>query len=130
MDTADVPTTENKVASIVNQILAGLIEGTGEAAVEAALVAQNPWLALPFVKQIFEFVLNKVGAILYKEVALAATKIIIDAQINVEEGSVNTAFQDLQMAVAGGDTDAIAKASSDLSAAYAALIHYDGSASP
>lgn len=124
------PATTNQVASIVNQILAGLIEGTGTTAVETAVIAANPWLGLPFIKQLFDFIVEHVAAAIYKEVALAATKIIIDVQIDVETGTVNNAFQTLQMAVASGDNTAIAKASSDLSDAYGKLIHYDGSASP
>lgn len=124
------PTTKNKVASAVNQILKALIEGTGVDVLEAALIAENPWLGLPFIKQIFHFIVGKVAAVIYTNAALAATKIIIDAQVNIEEGIVNGAFDNLTMAIASGDEVAIVRASSDLSDAYASLIHYDGSATP
>lgn len=124
------PSTVNKTASIVNQILSGLINGAGADALEAAVIVEVPWLGLPFVKQIFHFIVGKISAAIYRQAALAATAIIIDVQINQEEGSANSAFQNLLAADASGDPLAIAQASKDLSAKYGALIHFDGSASP
>ncbi len=124
------PTLDNKAAGIVNQILKELIEGAGETVVEALLIAQFPWLGLPFIKQIFEFILDKASALIYTNAAIAATKIIIDIQVNQEESAVAIAFQNLQMALASGDENAIKFASADLSKSYAAIIHFDGSASP
>ncbi len=124
------PTLDNKAAGIVNQILKELIDGAGETMVETALLAQFPFLGLPFVKQIFEWVLNKVSTAVYTNAAEAATKIIIDIQVNGEESTVLNSFQNLQMAIASGDANAIEIASSDLSKSYASIIHYDGSASP
>lgn len=124
------PTTVNKTASIVNQILSGLIKGAGADAVKAALIVEQPWLGLPFIKQLFGYIVDKVAAVIYRQVALAATQIIIDVQINSEVGGVNAAFDNLRMAVASGDQAVIDKASNDLSNAYGNLIHYDGSASP
>lgn len=124
------PTTVNKTANIVNQILNGLISEAGADAVKAALIVEFPWLGLPFIKQLFSFIVDKVAAIIYKQAAFAATKIIIDMQVNAEVGGVNDAFDNLTMAVASGDQIAIDKASANLSTAYGDLIHYDGSASP
>lgn len=124
------PTLENKAASIVNQILKELIEGAGESVVEATLIAQFPWLGLPFVKQIFEFILDKASGLIYQNAAMAATKIVIDIQVNQEESAVKASFDNLQMALASGDAHAIEIASADLSKSYAAIIHFDGSASP
>lgn len=124
------PTTKNKTASIVNQVLKGLIEGAGADALKAALIADNPWLGLPIVKQLFGFIVDKLAEAIYKQAAFVATKIIIDVQINIEEGAVNAAFDNLTMAVASGDPVAIDKASANLSKTYGDLIHYDGSASP
>lgn len=122
------PTTTNKTASVVNQILKGIIEGTGVPMIEAAVIADQPWLGLPFIKQIFEFILNQVASKFYVAAANAATMIVIDCQVNLEKSAVYNAFQSLQMAVASGDQAAITKASNDLDSAYGALIHSDGSA--
>lgn len=124
------PTTENKTAGIVNKILNGLIEGAGVDALKVALTAEFPWLGLPFVKQLFSFILDKVAAAIYKQAAFIATKIVIDMQVKQEVGGVNNAFDNLTMAVASGDQIAIDKASANLSTMYGNLIHYDGSSSP
>lgn len=122
------PATSNKAASVVNDILKTIIEGAGKPGIEAALIADFPWLGLPIVKQIFEFVLSKVADLVYKDAANLATKIIIDAQVNLEKSTVIGAFQNLQMAIASGDESAIKMASNDLDKAYGSLIHSDGSA--
>lgn len=124
------PTTTNKVAAAINQILKSLIEGAGEDSIITAAVAAQPWLGLPFVRQLFGFAVGWVGQYFYQQAAFAATKVIIDLQINLEESSTYSSFQNLQMAVASGDQNAITKASDDLNRSYAALIHYDGSAIP
>jgi len=124
------PTTTNQVASVINQILKALIEDTGEGVAETALIAQYPWLGLPFIKQIFEFILSKVSAFFYQAAANLATTIVVDVQTNLEASNANQAFQNLTMAVASGDQAAIQKASDDLSMAYGSLIHYDGAAPP
>jgi hypothetical protein len=121
------PTTTNAVAAEVNKILAELIEGAGETAAEATAIAAYPWLGWPFVKQIFEGVLSYVSGLVYRQAALVATQIIVDAQINLEESTTYGAFQNLQLAVASGDKNAITQATADLDKAYGALIHYDGS---
>lgn len=124
------PTTVNPVASVVNSVLKKAIEDVGETAAESALIADFPWLGLPVVKQIFEYGLGIVGKYFYEQAAFAATKIIIDVQTKLEASSAQSAFENLRMAVASGDANAIQLASDDLDKAYANLIHYDGSASP
>lgn len=126
----DAPTTENPVATVVNSILKELIENVGETAAEAAIIADVPWLGVPVVKQVFEYLLGFVGSYIYKQAAWGATKIIIDVQTKMEASAAYSAFQNLQMAIASGDPGAITKASQDLDKAYAALIHFDGSAPP
>lgn len=121
------PTTNNTTAGIVNQILKILIEGAGQASIEAALIAQYPFLAWPFVRQIMELILSYALGIIYTNAANAATAVIIDIQVNVEASAASAAFQNLQMAIASGDQSAITKASQDLDNAYSSLIHTNGS---
>lgn len=123
------PTTVNEAATIVNQLILGAINVDVEA-LEAAAIAEDPWLGLPFIKQIFEFFLNKLSGKIYAQAAMAATKLVIDYQVNREESTAVNSFDNLQMAVASGDQNAINKASSDLDAAYGAIIHSDGAAPP
>lgn len=124
------PTTTNKVAEAINKILKGLIEGAGEDAIIAAATAAQPWLGLPFVKQIFGLFVGYVAKFFYEQAAMAATKIVIDVQVEMEESKTFNAFQNLQMAIASGDPDAIKLASNNLDKAYGDLIHNDGWSSP
>lgn len=124
------PSTVNQTASVIDEILKEIIEGGGQTVVENALIAEFPWLGLPFIKQFFEFILSKVSDAIYTNAAIAATKIVIDVQVNMEKSQVLNAFQNLQMAVASGDKNAIDIASTDLDKAYGNLIHDDGSAPP
>lgn len=122
------PATTNQTASVINAVLKNIIEGAGLDVIEATLIAEVPWLGWPVIKQIMELILNKAADLLYTQAANAATKIVIDVQVNVEQSKVLNAFQNLQMAIASGDQNAISKASSDLDDAYGSLIHSDGSA--
>ncbi len=124
------PATLNEAASAVNQVLKTIIEGAGTTALEDALITESPWLGLPVIKQVFEFILDKVSNMIYQDAADAATKLIIDVQVNLEKSQVLGAFQNLQMAIASGDKNAIDQMSKDLDQVYARLIHSDGSASP
>lgn len=122
------PTTVNQTATVVNDVIKAIIEGAGVTEVEAIAVAEAPWLALPFVHWIFMLGLNWVAKYFYTSAANAATKIVIDVQVNIEKSKVLNSFQELQQAIASGDNDAIALASKDLSSAYGSLIHSDGAA--
>lgn len=124
------PTTTNEAARVVNEALNKLIEGAGVDAAEAALIADFPWLGIPVVKQILEWALNKIASYFYVAAANAATSIVIDVQTNVEASTALVAYQNLQMAIASGDQNAVKKASDDLSTAYGNLIHSGGWSSP
>lgn len=122
------PSTTNQAATVVNNILQNIIEGSGVSVVEAAILIDVPWLGLPIIKQVFEYFLNFVASYIYVDAANTATKIVIDIQVNAEESVVISNFQELQQAIASGDQNAISKASSDLDSAYGSIIHSDGSA--
>jgi hypothetical protein len=124
------PTTNNQLAGLVNSVLKDLIEGAGVAEVVAACVAAYPFLGWPVISWLFSQVVMFVADKIYAQAAMIATKIVIDIQVNLEESSVTNTFQSLQMAIASGDQSAITKASADLSASYASLIHADGWSPP
>ncbi len=123
------PTTDNKTADLLSQILKELETGGVDAA-EIALIAAYPWLGWPIIKQLLEFILTQAADLIYRQAAIATTKLVIDIQVKMEESSVITSFQNLQMAIAGGDPNVIKTASADLSAAYGAIIHSDGWSTP
>lgn len=124
------PATVNQTASVVNEVLKQLIEGAGQDVVEAYVIVQVPWLGWPIFRWILELILSEASALIYTQAANAATKIVIDVQVNLEKSTVISSFQNLQMAIASGDQGAIKIASQDIDNSYAALIHSDGSASP
>lgn len=124
-----VPTTSNTLAGIVNGAIKAGLDG-GTTTIEAVIIADVPWLGLPVVKQILEYFLGFVEKYFYTGAANAATKLVIDMQVDSEISATNAAFANVQAALASGDTSAIQKASTDLDAAFASIIHYDGSSSP
>lgn len=124
------PATINQLATTINGVLKDLITGGGASVVEASLITQYPFLGLPIIRQLFEWVVGLVAGDIYEQAAMAATKIVIDVQVDLEVSKTSDAFKSLQMAIASGDPGAIQKASSDLNDAYSSLIHSDGSASP
>lgn len=123
------PTTVNKLATVVNDAIKVAMDG-GEVAAEAAMVADLPWLGLPVIRTILSWFLGIVEGYFYSNAAKTATKIVIDLQVSSEVSKTNSYFQKAQDAVKSGDKNAIDVASKNLDAAFAALIHYDGSASP
>lgn len=124
------PTDKNQLASVINGVLSNIINTAGVDAAETAAIAAYPWLGWPIVRQIFDGILKVVAGEIYKQAAYAATKIVIDVQVELEESKTSDAFKNLQMALASGDKNAIAKASSNLDVAYGNLIHMDGWAAP
>lgn len=131
---SDNPITTNPLASTVNSILKGVIEGASEKEVEALILAATPQVvAIPVVGLIYTALVDAavswLGQYFYIQIANAVTSIIIDAQVGGEESAANKAFQNLQSAVQSGDKAAIDLAGAKLDMAYADLIGSDGSAS-
>lgn len=124
---ATTPVTVNPVATIVNQAISAAMSG-GELAVQAAITAEVPFLGLPIISTIFGWFLGRVESYFYVDAANAATKLIIDIQVNAEESAATKAFNDVQTAIAGGDQNAINTASAALDSAYGDIIGYDGAA--
>lgn len=100
---------------------------SGEVAVQAAIVADVPFLGLPVISQIFGWLLGLVEGYFYTEAANAVTKLIIDLQTDSEVTATQTAYTAAQAAIASGDANAIQAASTNLDSAFASLIHSDGS---
>lgn len=121
------PVTKNTVSSTLNQILKNLIEGRGVDAIEALMIADFPWLALPFVKQIFELCLNYAAKAIYTDAANLTTSIVINIQSSQENDMVKTTLANLEAAIDIGDQNGIAKASQEADIAFGHLIHWDGS---
>lgn len=128
------PTTVNKTASIVAGILEQLASGAEDVVIAMILADTAEVVAIPVIGQLWtaivKLAVNRLGQYFYVNTANIATKIIIDIQVSGEASSANEAFQNLQMAVASGDKNAIKTASDDMDKAYGDLVHDDGSFSP
>lgn len=101
----------------------------GEGVVEAAIIADLPILGYPGFKQLLELILGWVEGYFLTQASDAATKIVIDIQVNAEESTVTQAFKGAQQAIQSGDANAITQASQNLDSAFGSIIHSDGSAS-
>ena len=76
-----VPTTQNQLASIVNDVLKGLIEGAGESAIVAAILADTAGVvAIPVIGPLYSWAISGLvswlGKYFYVGAANVATEII------------------------------------------------------
>lgn len=121
-------TTDNTLADMVNSAISDALT-LGEGVVEAAIIADLPILGYPGFKQLLELILGWVEGYFLTQASDAATKIVIDIQVNAEESTVTQAFKGAQQAIQSGDANAITQASQNLDSAFGSIIHSDGSAS-
>lgn len=122
---ADMPGPVNTVGTIINKVLRTAID-YGVKAVKAALVVQAPWLGLPVVSQITDYLLGIVGNYFYTFFAQHATLLVIEFDTAAEKTAYLSSLDVLQKAQLGGDANAIAQAKKDAEAKLASLIHFDG----
>lgn len=123
------PTTENKTATDVNQVIHGLIYDVAVSSAEKELVAAFPWLALPVIDQLQKLVVNYIAGNIYDALARGATFTIIDEQASQEAKAANDAATLLKKAISVGDQNAITQASEAFKNDFGRLVHFDGSAS-
>lgn len=125
-----VPTTNNVAAEVLDGVISALMSG-GEKAAEAYLTTLAPEvLAIPIIAWIMDEGVHYIGQILSIAGQKFATQIVIDVQTRGEQSSVITTATALQFALSSGNASDIAIATQNASAAWANLIHYDGSAQP
>lgn len=123
-----VPSGTNTAASTVESIINAAVFDLALKAAEVAAIAQAPFLGLPVIKTLFEAFLNWVAGVIYKNLSLVATFVVIDIQTAEQKIAYLKAEGELRAAHLTGDPDAISKAVVDFKTALASLIHFDGSA--
>lgn len=122
------PTTTNTLASAINNIVDDCVKDALNVA-EVAAEAAEPILAMPVVKQLFEYFAGMIVMDFFNlPLRQALTKLVIQIQTYQESASCMQAWLAYQSALSGGDPNAIATAKQSLDAAFIALIEYDGSA--
>lgn len=123
-----VPTPTNSTAQTVNSIIQGCIFDVALNALKTYAIAQVPFLGWPLIKQLFGWMLNKIGEFIYNYLATVATFTIIDSQVNAElKAHREAAIAVVTAALEAKDENAIKKAKDDFKAALGSLIHWDGS---
>lgn len=124
------PTTDNKTADIINELVSAFMSG-GEKAAEVYLTSLAPEiLGIPVVQFLLDQLVQYLGQIISVAGQKFTTQIVIDLQINGEKSSVLTTAVALQYALASGDKNAVSLATKNLSQSYSNLFNYDGSSQP
>lgn len=119
-----LPTT-NKPAQFVRTGLVDIVNAEVTAA-ESSLIAAQPWLGLPVVKQLWEKAFQYFVGQLTQGLAIFAGKVVVDAEEYFNLKKAAKALQDLNAAKASGDQNAINQASSHVDETVAPLLHYVG----
>ena len=123
---ASEPTTTDSTASIVSQPIADIF-GAAVTAAESAIIAAQPWLGLPVIKQLWEALFSYIVGKISGALGTGAGFLVIDLQTYTEVTNAASAIQALQAAQTSGDSNAITQARAQADAAAAALLHYNGS---
>ena len=123
---ASEPTTTDSTASIVSQTVTDIF-GAAVTAAETTIIAAQPWLGLPVIKQLWEALFSYIVGKISGALGTAAGFLVIDLQTYTEVTNAASAIQALQAAQTSGDSNAITQARAQADAAAAALLHYNGS---
>lgn len=122
--TTPVSTTDTGAQDAVTGI-ENLISA-GETSAETAIIASNPSLGTPIVKQIWEALFDWFVSLLEKPLATYGGYVIVDLQEYAALRNAVTAQAALDIAKKTGDSHAITQASSNVDAALAGVINYIG----
>lgn len=104
------------------------LDDKGVQAVEALIIADQPWLGWPFIAQLWQIPFGWLASYFTDAAKIGVTFGVIDLQVGQEETQLSKALQALITAEKSGDPIAIQKAIKDYADAQSALIHDDGSA--
>lgn len=123
------PVPVNSTATTVNKAIDGVFT-VGVGLAETAIKAEVPFLALPIISTIFDWLLKMIANKIYQYFALFVTFEIIDVQVSGQVSDSQKALAALKAAQAKGDPVEIAKALKDFNDATDHLTHWDGGANP
>lgn len=119
-----LPTTD-KAAQLANKTL-GELTNAAISAAETGLIAAQPWLGWPVIKQIwqkaFSYFVGQLGGAL----GVYAGYRVVDVQEYLDLKNAAKALAQLNAAKALGDPDEINKASAAADKAVAPILHYVG----
>lgn len=96
-------------------------------ALKAALTSietQAPILALPVIRQVFEFLATTLVGFVYGQLNQVVTFDIVDIHIGAEKEAYEASVQSLKAALSKGDQSGIDQAKADFEKRLADLIHF------
>ena len=117
----------NQTATTVNNTVKSIF-GVLQNTVEGIIIADQPWLNTPILKQIFEMILGYFFNAASKAAQEAGTFAVIDLQVANETSNISSALRAVIAAEKTGDAAKIQAAIQDYAKYQSALIHNDGSA--
>lgn len=121
-----LPTTDSTAQTAEQTVLDVLTIATKSA--EAVAISAQPWLSDPFVRPVWEGSLEWFTGLIAGALGESAAFIVVDVQKFIALKNAASALVQLKSAQALGDQNAITKASSEVDAAVAPILHYFGSA--
>lgn len=124
----DTPTTTNKPAQTVADIINVAIYDLAVNVAEAAAIAEFPFLGWPGIKQIFHVILTKIAGYIYTPLANTAIFTVIKIQTDSQKAAYTAAEGKLRTANLSGDPTIIKEATDEFKKVFRALVHYDGDA--
>ena len=121
------PTTVNTAAETVDSIIHAVIYDVGANVAIAALKAEVPFLNLPVISQLTDFIVKYIVGYLDRGLQTVATLQVIQIQVGAEKHEyLNSEFV-LRQALLSGDQAQIDAAKEKFKAAFRSLVHSDGS---
>jgi hypothetical protein len=129
MTDTNIPAPINKTALTADKLIAAGDNAIVSVA-EKLAIADQPWLATPIFKQIWQAVFGWFADKFTRAFQTGATFDIIDHQVDKEEKAMSPALAAVYAAEKSGDPNAIKAALKAYADANSALLHDDGSQSP
>jgi hypothetical protein len=108
-----------------DQLAQDLVYNAAVKAVTVEATAAAPWLGLPVVSTIFQYVLNWIAGKIYTVLSEWVEFKVIQLKTDAEKQAYDAAVAQLQAAQTSGDPNALEQAKTDFSDAFSKLIHFD-----
>ncbi|MGZ6468425.1 MAG: hypothetical protein ACXWQJ_14090 [Bdellovibrionota bacterium] len=120
------PRDIDPVAAFLNTLISGLTTGVEVPLIEGAAESQVPFLALPIVKQLFEYIVEYAAGKLSIAEQQGVLVIVFNVEMDSKLHGVMRSALDLQNARKSGDQNAIDAAKQKAIDQWGNLIHFGG----
>lgn len=115
----------NPALDVIDGIIHGIIYDIGVEGIMVDLIAAQPWLGLPLVRNIVRLLLNMFAGKLYRKIAPFVDAKVIKFQNEAQRKSYDDAIAALIVANNAGDVDAIEKAKDKVKSDLDKLINFN-----